>query len=1323
MLLLGFCPFILNGQMASVTSGCAELKVEFTAPDNTSYFWDFGDESFSDLQNPIHSYIQADTYTVRLFDMEGGTQIGNSIEIIVYPEIEFEISADIVEGCVPLTVKFTSNITVHPDLEVEQVRWTFDDGGEATIDTTFGSSGQATICTEYTYNRTGVYDISLKVITKNNIKCDEPRIFERFINAEGANTAFTINKERICDVPAEFVVVNETFNDEGATYLWDFGDGPNSQTTERDPRTYIYEEEGEYTITLTTTTEAGCVTSFSKDIIVGSAIIDIANDTICKNVSTPIINETIADVFEWDFSQTDLERSFETDLTARSPFVFFSTSGPKQITLIAKTEDGCTTEEDIIIHVEQPNSNFSFDPVFTCLDTFTIGLNAEDSNMESYTWVNKATDSDGITTTNPELSIFYEQPIRDEYYYNSPDSIETLLIVKSQYGCIDTGRFALPIQKAESIFVPDVVTGCIPFDVIFTDHSFATDEINSREWDFGDNNTLSVSPNDTSVTHTYNEAGEFLVRLNITDEAGCADQSREVIINAINKEENQGGMITICPDCPPGDGMGGTVDLERQNCVGDMIGLGVFQDSIVKIHIETDDGRFNHCWENEIGLHTFLFPGEFSLAYTFEIDGILIDSIVSNDAIVIEGARSEIDYLYDCADPFKIQLNSDRCLNANVFRWYVNGTLISEEPNLEYTFSDEGTYTIALEVEDDGSGCTPHRDELEMDINIPEAIISMDAQFCDNQAYLLDASESQNVGGACEYPYLWEFENARPRKINQDTIQHTFKPGNQFVTLTVSNINGCTATASKEIDVYGIEPDISLDSTICINSPIQLTDLSTSDTSLVAWQWDFGSGSSSEQNPLYQFTEADEDPQFEEDTVTLNLILTDAIGCMDTLESTAMTYSINSNIGLDNSHNICIDGTINFTAEDFTDFGSFLNFSWDFEQLGVVEEQNPSMQFTESGEYNVVMTFTEESSGCTDMIDTLITVFETPIADFTTPFDDFDVICAPEQIPFTNTSFEDGPVLYGWDFGDMMTTSNFEDPVIPFDKGEWEVQFIVRSFYGCSDTISKTYKLVAPEGTFILDKTFICPGEEITLTLVDPVDVASFTWDLGDGTQINDENPITYTYNPQSSISMFNPTLIIRTDDNGCEETQNIPINLSSIDADFVDTTGVCPGEITMISSFTNPSNIVWDIDGQIIENIENPTVTLNSDADSIDILLRVTDELGCEIERFRRIENPDLSNQIVQFPNVFSPNGDSRNPFFNIIYDENNSEGDLNVTSFKVYNRWGELIYNNDNPAQGWNGFYKGEPAPPDVYAYFIEYTVENCVGKSKKGNVTVIR
>lgn len=84
-----------------------------------------------------------------------------------------------------------------------------------------------------------------------------------------------------------------------------------------------------------------------------------------------------------------------------------------------------------------------------------------------------------------------------------------------------------------------------------------------------------------------------------------------------------------------------------------------------------------------------------------------------------------------------------------------------------------------------------------------------------------------------------------------------------------------------------------------------------------------------------------------------------------------------------------------------------------------------------------------------------------------------------------------------------------------------------------------------------------------------------------------------------------------------------------------------------------------------------------------------------------------DLSDSSFVMPNAFSPNGDNKNDLFYPVFNNPGNQYVLgiSVASFKIYNRWGQLIY--DDPSKGWDGKYKGELQPQGIYTYFVNVNV----------------
>ena len=86
-----------------------------------------------------------------------------------------------------------------------------------------------------------------------------------------------------------------------------------------------------------------------------------------------------------------------------------------------------------------------------------------------------------------------------------------------------------------------------------------------------------------------------------------------------------------------------------------------------------------------------------------------------------------------------------------------------------------------------------------------------------------------------------------------------------------------------------------------------------------------------------------------------------------------------------------------------------------------------------------------------------------------------------------------------------------------------------------------------------------------------------------------------------------------------------------------------------------------------------------------------------------------------VLVPNAFTPNNDGLNDTFRPVVDYER----VRMFSMVIYNRWGQLIFETTNPAEGWDG----KDAPAGVYSWVISYS--DMVGKVVKmrGGVTVVR
>ncbi|MFH1320539.1 MAG: gliding motility-associated C-terminal domain-containing protein [Bacteroidota bacterium] len=108
---------------------------------------------------------------------------------------------------------------------------------------------------------------------------------------------------------------------------------------------------------------------------------------------------------------------------------------------------------------------------------------------------------------------------------------------------------------------------------------------------------------------------------------------------------------------------------------------------------------------------------------------------------------------------------------------------------------------------------------------------------------------------------------------------------------------------------------------------------------------------------------------------------------------------------------------------------------------------------------------------------------------------------------------------------------------------------------------------------------------------------------------------------------------------------------------------------------------------------------------------------------------NIACASQIPKFivPNAFTPNGDNINDVFPIIRDneEKFAKIFIDVTDylFIIYNRWGQKIFETNNPDQGWDGLFNGFPIQNDAYVYYFKFSIKNGIPIEKTGTITLLR
>lgn len=167
-------------------------------------------------------------------------------------------------------------------------------------------------------------------------------------------------------------------------------------------------------------------------------------------------------------------------------------------------------------------------------------------------------------------------------------------------------------------------------------------------------------------------------------------------------------------------------------------------------------------------------------------------------------------------------------------------------------------------------------------------------------------------------------------------------------------------------------------------------------------------------------------------------------------------------------------------------------------------------------------------------------------------------------------------------------------------------------------------------------------------------------------------------------------------------------VNLNSLYLDQFPWTGNYFGGIPIILT-TAPTSAQYTFD--YWEILDTPIPTAQSDSIGVNLTQGQT-----IIAHYT--EGPPTILGSAFIPTAFSPNGDQNNDMYFIHGLE---PGQTFV--FRVFNRWGQVVFETSSMANGWDGNTNGKPNPSDVYAYMLEVSNPDGTSESKSGNITLMR
>jgi PKD repeat protein len=1257
-----------------------------------SYIWDFGDGNFSTLSNPVHTYANAGTYTVKLIakNSYNCTDImTQSSYITIYPVQQAAFTATPQSSCDASQVfDFTCTTT-----GVISWQWDFGDG---TVSSAENPS--------HVYGTIGTFTVSLIVTTSNG--CADTLNSPGFINIGPTLVpSFTASPQAGCSpLNVSFVctVPNAT------SWQWDFGNGNTS--TVGAPST-TYQAAGTYDVTLSVTTTGGCngTVTLPSFITVDPdpvASFTVLNPTGCAPQTVSFTNTSQNGLtYTWDFG----DGSTSTD---NDPVHVYAASGTYDITLTAVSPNGCvnTTVLTSGVTVNTAVGSFSCTPRTGCSPLPVAYTGTAIPTGGTYQWFF----GDGNTGTGNTGT----------HTYTAIGDYTVTMIVTTPQGCIDTvikNNYVHVVPDTTPYTVPDTITVCLPPGTInVTDPTIGS---NSWLWDFGDGSTSTQQ----DPSHTYAAPGNYTVTLTTGMAGGCTQVFNPyAYVNVIPFVVSPITSVTATP-CGPFTVQLDNATIDVASYLWDF-GDGTTSTLQNPVHTYTQQGTYvisllltglNGCQASLSTMVTFGHPNpivvsdddiclgdniDFSLSpaadftsavwdfgdgststllqpsHVYNASGTYVVSVTITDTdgcvftyqyvtpVLISDPQPSFTVVQPVTGciPFIVQFNNTST-GASSYSWNFGNGNTSLLANPSATYATAGVYSVTLNATE--NGCT-------RSVTLPNIITANQAtvNFSFTPASgCLPLSVSFTDLSPAAVSWLWDFGDGTTSTQQNPVHVYTTIPTTNIL-LTIVDVNGCTRGRYRTRPTI-VVPDIAVsDSVGC--RPLNVNFTTT--TVAASYFWDFGDGSTSVlQNPSHLYIQSG--------SFTVTLTCTLASGCTTSTVKPGL-INVTSPVSDFTSPNlvVCAPSLVNFVNQST----GAVSWIWDFGDGITSTSENPSHIYNIPGTYTVSLISTA-ANGCTD---TLIRV------DYITvpgTFTNFSFTTAGNCVSTTAT-FSDSSInatSWFWNFGDGFT-STLQNPVHTYtDTGSYTVTLITTDLIGCSSFFSNPNPVVINPDPFVsatMSNNQGCVPLTVSFTNTSSGAV-SYSWDFGDGTTSAIANPV-HIY---TTAGNYQPQLIA-TNTFGCIDTLVFPVQVIASAypiTQFLSSSasGCAPSQV----SFTNQSGALsspayqWNFGNSVTSTLQDPSVTYSLPG-VYTVQLIVTNAGGC-------------SDTITQNVNVYAA------PVINVDMSDSVSCGPMNVTFTNNSTNAVSFLW------QFGDGDSSAATSPVHLYATAGSYTVTLAVTSSQ--------
>jgi PKD repeat protein len=1224
LILLGWAILVCNGLMAqspvatfstTTSTGCAPLNVQFTntSQNATSYTWNFGNGNTSVLQNPSNVYLSSGTYTVSLSATNAAGQSNNyskSITVVASPVANFTVSTN--SGCQSSQVFNFQNISTNYDSSL----WDFGDGTTSSV-----------THPQHIYNIPGSFNVTLIAFNKS-FGCSNTKTQTSLITVNPKpNLSFVVNDSITCDSAKQFQF-NASANNI-VSWLWDFGNG---QTASIQNPNYVYNDTGYFSISLNVVSANSCPATVTKQNYIHIKYNPTPNvlitDTLgCKPLHENFICYTFGLNYYWDFGNGFTSNS-------RNTSTIYLDSGLYYPEFKINYSSGCSSNVilDPIRVKDAIHPSFSMLNYTGCVP-LTVTFNNY-TNQPGLTYIWDFGDGDSSNNISPT------------HNYDSIGYFVASLTVINTNGCVSTQRngwYYVSVIGPKADFDADVVSGCPPLSVNFTDNSNLAA---SYYWDFGDGATSTAQ----HPSHVYAFAGVYTPKLIVTSSNGCTDTL--IYPTAINVNSPSVNYVPPAPilGCAPfasyfadnsassqwlwnfGDGTTSTLSnpqhiyTDSGTYVVSLTTWGInggcertitnFQTFYIDksqpgftytvspcppyVVQFTDTSNNAVAWQwsfsdggnstSQHAVHTFPGVGNFNVSLTTTTaSGCPTNISISNGVYITGLGANPTMSCIDTVAPFNVAFQANSS-NASWWLWDFGDGTTSSLQNPNHIYTTNGPFPLTLTVGNDSCTYTldfpnttlGHGSGNSGSIGGGGVVVIPKEVHCapfDVQFY-----SPLSTGLA----WLWNFGDGHTS--NDPNPSHTYTDSGSFIpNVIITGLDGVNDTMFYPLPYYIVKPvaDFTINTTNLCNSVVVTASTIQSANS---YHWDFGNGIN------FNTSSATYNYPLATSSYLISLKITDTNQCNSYI---AKSFQVSAASPItSNLRRTCANTNIEFNGGAI----NYQNYFWTFGDGNTSTLKHPIHSYQDAGSYQVMLIVTD-INGCIDTFNLAyhIEVFN-PKADFS-----FTKTTNCNSISVYLSDSSKGNTSWKWMFSDGTVSTNVTTYKAFYNPGYYDITLIAFENI-CSDTmiVNNAIYVSRPAANFTYAQSSVCLP--VTATFQDlSIDAAQWYWDFGDGSTDTVQNPVhIFTSKP------VNPITLIIKDVNGCQkDTTKNNIELTNAAFSFSSTGNCNPVTVNFADSSLNPISWLWNFGDGTSSSDASPTHTYYTNG-SYDVELTVEAAEGC---------------------------------------------------------------------------------------------------------------